>query len=268
MGKIKSKNCPLLFLTGVLVGITMWGCAPKTVTTLIHKDSLFELHLQRTMGKDQKPVDAGYQHPLSLSPEEINRLLKSIQIRYRPGIFQRLFSEPHPETEQAFSNEEIQRMNIGISKALASATSADRINFQLKHSRGIFMPGITTGVIYVKEDRLVIILGNYQYTSPAGADDRYNRIMDPLDPQDGQTVTIIPSVFQEPFRAERRSLKNRGLSIDYKALLASHPEQPAQTPDIPPGLEEKLSALKRLRDQGLITEEDYQGKKKELLKEF
>jgi hypothetical protein len=268
MGKINSKNRPLLFLTVVLVGMTMWGCGPKTVTTLIHKDSLFELHLQRTIGKDRKPVDAGYQHPLSLSPEEMNRLLKSIQIRYRPGIFQRLFSEPHPETEQAFSDEEIQRMSIGISKALATATSADRINFQLKHPRGIFTPGLTTGAIYVKEDRLIIILGNYQYASPAGTDNRYERLADPLDPQDGQTVTIIPGVFQEPFRTERRSLKNRGLSIDYKALLASQPEHQAQMPDIPPGLEEKLNTLKRLRDQELITEEEYQEKKKELLKEF
>ena len=268
MGKINSKNKSLLFLIVVLVGITMWGCGPKTVTTLIHKDSLFELQLQRTVGKDQKPVDAGYQHPLSLSPEEMNRLLKSIQIRYRPGIFQLLFSEPHPETVQAFSDEEIQHMSTGISKALATATAADRINFKLKHPRGIFTPSLTTGVIYVKEDRWVIILGNYHYASPAGADNRYEQLTDPLDSQDGQTVAIIPGVFQEPFQTERRSLKNRGVSIDYKALLASHPEQPTQTPDIPPGLEEKLNTLKRLRDQGLITEEDYQEKKKELLKEF
>ena len=268
MGKINSKNSRLLLLGAVLIGMTMWGCAPKTVTTLIHKDSLFQVHLQRTIGKDNNPIDAGYQHPLSLSASEIERLLKSIQVRYRPGILQRLFSGPHPETEQAFSDEEIQRMSVGISKALATATSADRINFRLKHPRGILTPSLTTGVVYVKEDHLVIILGNYQYTLPAGADDSSDRLTDPLDIQDGQTATIIPGPFQEPFQTERRSLKNRALSIDYKGLLASQPEQQAQTPDTAPGFEEKLNTLKRLRDQGLITEEDYQEKKKELLKEF
>jgi predicted patatin/cPLA2 family phospholipase len=50
--------------------------------------------------------------------------------------------------------------------------------------------------------------------------------------------------------------------------LSSSPEQETKTPEMPQGLEEKLTTLKRLREQGLITEEEYQEKKKELLKEF
>ena len=159
-------------------------------------------------------------------------------------------------------------MEAGISNALASATPADRINFRIKHPRGIFTPGITTGVVYVKDDRFVVILGNYQYIPMPGANAAYDQFSDPMEPQGNQTITIVPGPFQELYKSERSRLKNRWLLIDYKALLSSSPEQQTKTPEIPAGLEEKLNTLKRLRDQGLITEEDYQEKKKALLKEF
>jgi hypothetical protein len=264
------KNNSLLLLAVVLLEIIVWGCGPKTVTTLVHQGSLIEVKLQHTIGKDQKPVDAGYQHPIALSPEEIEQLLKSIQIRYRADIFEKIFSGSRPETERVFSDEQVTQMSVGISKALAAATSADRINLWLKHPRGILTPAITTGVIYVKDNRLVIVLGNYQYIPPAGVDNLHDRLTDPLDVQGAQTVTMIPGPFQELLQTDRRSLKNRGLSVDYKGLLAFRPQQPLKTEEskTPPDLQEKLTTLKRLRDQGLITEEDYQEKKKELLKEF
>jgi hypothetical protein len=257
-----------LILTAVWVCISLWGCGAKMTTTLIQKDSLFEVYLQRTVGKDDQPVDAGYQHPVSLPPEEIHRLLQSIQIRRSSGLLQQVFSNSSREIQPAFTDEEIRRMAAGISKALASATPADRINFQVKHPRGIFTPTLTTGVVYVKDDRLGVILGNYRYLPIPDAHDLYNQFSDPLDTQGSQTFTIVPGPFQELYKSGRSRLKNRWLLIDYKALLSSSPEQQTKTPEIPEGLEEKLSTLKRLRDQGLITQEEYQEKKKELLKEF
>ena len=267
---MKISTQPIRSLIAVGVWTSLWGCGAKLTTTLIQKDSLFEVYLQRTVSKDDQPMDAGYQHPISLSPEEIHQLLQSIQIRPQAGILQKVFSESYQEIQPAFSDEEIPRMEAGISKALASATSADRINFRLKHPRGIFTPSITTGVVYVKDDRFALILGNYQYIPNPDARDMYNQFLDPLDTQGMQTATIVPGLFQELLQTDRRSLKNRGLSIDYKGLLAFQPQQQLKTQETqtPPDLEEKLTTLKRLRDQGLITEEDYQEKKKELLKEF
>ena len=255
-------------LTAVWVWTALWGCGAKMATTLIQKDSLFEVYLQRTVGKDHQPVDAGYQHPTALSPEEVHRLIRSIQIRHQAGILQQVFSGPYPEIQPAFSDEEIRRMEAGISKALASATPADRIYFRVKHSRGILTPTLTTGIVYVKDDRFGVILGNYRYLPAPDTNVTYDPFLDPLDPQGNQTVRIAPGPFQELYNSTRSSLKNRWLLIDYKALLSSSPEQETKTPEMPQGLEEKLTTLKRLREQGLITEEEYQEKKKELLKEF
>jgi hypothetical protein len=264
--KINTKRG--LILITAWIWISLGGCGAKVTTTLIQKDSLFEVYLQKTIGKDSIPIDAGYQHPISLSPEEIQRLLKSVQVRQPGGILQQVFSGSHREIEPAFSDEEVQHMASGMSKALASATTADRINWGLKHSRGLFTPSITTGVVYVKDDRFAVILGNYQYIPIPDSRDMYHQFPDPLDTQGSQTATIVPGPFQELFKSERSRWKNRWLLIDYRALLSSSPEQEAQMPENPSGLEEKLNTLKRLRDQGLITEEDYQEKKKEMLKEL
>jgi len=264
-------NRMILGIAAFLIGASLWGCGPKTVATLIQKNSNFEVYLQQEIGKDKQPIHKGYQHPLSLSVQEIDRLLRSIQIKSQPGIFKRILSGPRPDVEPAFTDGEIRGMSPGISKALAVATPADRVAFRLKHPRGIFTPGLTTGVLYAKEDRLEFILGNYWYLPPPATESPYTPVEDPLDIKNGQTVTVVPGPFQNLYPPDRTRLKNRWLIIDYKGLLASPPEQEPQEPPIPEqgvGIEEKLKTLKNLLDQGLITEEEYQGKKKELLNRF
>ena len=69
------------------------------------------------------------------------------------------------------------------------------------------------------------------------------------------------------------------LLIDYEAQLATpavppsalSPAKPlggAPPPAIDPSLEQRLRGLKNLRDQGLITEDEYRDKKKQLLNRF
>jgi hypothetical protein len=65
------------------------------------------------------------------------------------------------------------------------------------------------------------------------------------------------------------------LSVDYRAWLAGilqpgRGSSPTQTePEIPAAMiEEKLHRLKTWREQGLITDDEYQQKRQELLKHF
>lgn len=268
--KPSNRTLPLVAIL-FFIGSSLWGCGPKTVATLVHKDPHFEVYLQQEIGKDKQPVDKGYQHPLSLSVQEIHRLLRSIQIKSQSGIFRRILSGPRPDVEPAFTDEEVGRMSPGISRALAAATPADRVAFRLKHPRGIFTPGLTTGILYAKDDRLEFILGNYWYLPPPATESPYTQVEDPLDIKNGQTVILISGPFQKLQQSDRTRLKNRWLIVDYKGLLASPSEQEPQQSPTPAGgvgIEEKLKILKNLLDQGLITEEEFQGKKKELLNQF
>ena len=53
-------------------------------------------------------------------------------------------------------------------------------------------------------------------------------------------------------------------------LAPAAPPMAVPTPAMPvePSLEERLRVLKKLRDQGLITEDEYRNKKKQLLDRF
>ena len=159
-------------------------------------------------------------------------------------------------------------MNAPISKALADAGPADRIHFQLKHPRGILAPTLTTGILYIKDDHIQVIFSTYRHSSPIRKEENDIRFKDPQRVHYSQPVRIIPGPFQRLADTKRSDLKNRWLLIDHKSLLASAPKTPKPAVAIQPDLEEKLSTLKSLWEKGLITEDEYQEKKKELLKEL
>lgn len=68
------------------------------------------------------------------------------------------------------------------------------------------------------------------------------------------------------------------LSIAYQAILLGEPgEAPVtqessapspMTPGPPLSIEDRLRELKRLQEQGLITDEDYRAKKQQILERF
>lgn len=255
-----------------LSGFFLWACAARTVSIPVEEDPFFEVYLEHQKGEDGAPMNMGYQHPAALTPEEIGRLLRSIEVKYEQGLLRRLFLGPRKEVEQIFTEEEIGRMAPGISRALKKATPADRVGFLLRHPRVLLGARLTTGVLYVKDDRFGIIFGNYQYVPPPGGIGEYSDFQSPLETKDVQAFSLVPGPFQEYSEAPSRRLKYRGLLIDYRNLLAAQPEEPGPAPEgtPPPGptLEEKLRQLKRLHEQELITEEDYQEKKRRLLDQF
>ena len=271
-----SKGAHLLpsFVVLFVIGIVLGSCGPRTVITPIHKDSVFAVRLEHLTGKDKLPVNKGYQHPAPLSLEELATLLGSIRIQYHPGIFGKIVSGQSSKIVPAFSDNEIPSMISGLSQALERATSADRIAFRLQHKRGIFGAGMTTGVLYFKNDRLEVIIGNYRANPPPWGGNNRPGIADPLGKKGGRPFEIIPGNHQKLLPTGQAHLENQWIQIDYKALLADSSRSPDPMPVMKSdeknevGIEEKLNTLKRLRDKELITQEDYEKKKAELLNAF
>ncbi len=216
------------------------------------------------------------------------RILESIQIHVAQKKLIKLFSAPRPDQETAFSDKEINRLAPHFSQALLQADPNDKIYFQFKHRKGLFRGGMTTGVLFVKEDRLHFILGNYKHIPPVKRTDIYRQVDDriqdstiginnPLNTKDIGVVSIVPGAFQEIRETEKDNLKDRWLMIDYKTLLQAKksPHGPEMTSPsktsitLPkPTLEERLKTLKKWKEEGLISEEEYTEKKQDLLKEF
>ena len=285
------------YFTIFLFGIFLTACSQKILITKIHEGPVLKVHLQQ-VPSDQDFGDPPYQHPLSLTPSEITQILKSLLIHHPERKTLRLFLEPQPDEGPVFFEREIKILSGPFSKALNEADSRERIHFQLEHRHGVFRGGLTSGVIFIQENRLHFILGNYRYIPSVKRADIYRSIDDrlhstgfgvnhPLDTRDIGSASLIPGPFQSLHPTQEVKLKERWLTIDYSGLLdhekdaiksekkpiqeeraLTYPSETSTSTLPKEDLKKRLETLKQWWEEGLITEEEYSQKKKELLKEF
>lgn len=227
-----------------------------------------------------------FAHPFHLSPEDWKPILASVRVE--PGAKPLPFFSDKRAEAPTFTSDEIDYLSGTLSKAFAQAKPEEWVVFGLLTQSGpAQVTDMTTGGWFLEGDRLHFVLANYRcaVTMPSIRDLLMN---DPLNPNTGGTFTLIPGPHQtvvQPSVADRSPLlpSPSELSIAYKSLLLGEPvpsrkvqpgPAPAQAeaqPDRAPprlSIEERLQTLKRLREQGLITEEEFRDKKKNLLDQF
>ena len=268
MQSIVPKRKQNLVLSLILGHILLLGCGHKLHSTLIYRESLVEIYLAQTIGDGGLPINSGFQHPKTFTPLEINRLLKSVHVRHGQGTFKKFISKSDSPIEPAFSDEEVDQMSFGLSKALERASSDDRIHFQLKHPVVLYGANLSTGVVFIKNNRFQIILQTHKYAPGVGVYQQDARFEDPRVVDYSQDLSLLPGPFQEFSKSERVELKNRWLLIDYKGLLASQSKPDSDDSLSEDVFERRLEALKRWKEKGLITEEEYEQNRKEVLKQL
>ena len=141
------------------------------------------------------------------------------------------------------------------------------------------MTEITTGAWYVKDTQLHLILGNYREAFTM-ASIRELLWQDPLHMIAGPLYEFVPG----PHQSLTREDKGIGtflipeapqLTLTYQQLSSGAPpvegghekgSPPSAYPDST--LEGKLKRLKQIRDDGLITDDEFAAKKKALLDGF
>lgn len=259
------------------------GCGPKLVKTPIHRDGRVTVWLEHRLDESGRPIDAGHRHPASLPAIDAGTVLQSLQVRRAAGVIERLLDPKRTEIEPVFTPDEADLLAGPIAQALAAATPADRVNFRFEHRRGLFRGGLTTGTLFVTGDRLQVVLGMYRQNVPPDINESRERLDDPLDTRDSAPFKLVAGPFQEAAADAPQPLRDRAVAIDYPGLLTAQSEDgraPADSRSLrspaPPAaptedsgdLEQRLRTLKRLRDQDLITDEEYQRKKTELLRQF
>ncbi len=280
---------PILF--SVLCLNLLAGCiGNRRISTVVYEEKNRAVRLETRLGQDKKPIEYGYQHPWTLTQKDLEKLLSSIYIK-RPKTLLGLLIPMlgSKDREPAFSPDEIQFLSQHLPEVLAEAKPNQRVTFLLQWPRGMWRREITSGAIFIRGDRLNFILANDR----AILDQEKMAVPDednPLYVYDPAAFEILPGEHQELIKADRKMLDQEGplpttwLAMDYQKIMSSQPaaepqaasgpslQTSPQTPSSEPNpaspLEEKLRVLKRLREQGLISEEEYQTKKKELLETF
>ena len=283
------RQSGLLILSGLILAAIGMGCATsKTVSRPILDEAYNKVRLEAWLDDSGKPVPLGFEHPVEISETDLSRILQSIQIVDPPGMLSRLILKAKATPEPAFTKKEADFLANPLASALKSAKPNERVVFFLNHRRSAYKGTTSSGVVFIKDNRLNVILGWHRRGNQPGKPDIVIGGK-PFPSSNDQPFYAIAGNFQSIVEertapgGQETVFPKRWVSIDYPALLESPPqtagpvpgtsaaapeggEETAAAPDLT--LEEKLRTLHRLQEEGLITEEEYTEKKKALLESF
>jgi hypothetical protein len=214
---------------------------------------------------------AAYSHPADLDLVVWENALKSIVVSHPVSFLKRIFIQKNEIVGPAFTPEEVAFLSTRFKAAAERATPAEHIAFLLTSDKNHLATEITSGVAFLKDGALYLILANH-HTPLSGQ--RYPQV--PRDtmmrPYEHDGFQLVAQPHQAKMERDLLERGQEGLSINFAALgTASQPapdgSEKKETTSLGEfKLEERLQLLKKLRDDGLITEEEYTEKKKELLK--
>lgn len=259
------------------------SCATVTQAPLsVQEDPNHFIRIEGRYGDERRGAPTRFEHPLTLTAAEWERVLASIQVQSRKDTF--LFTTAKNPPEPAFSAEQSAYLSQGLRKAFSRAHPDEFVVFGFSETRSPQLTEITTGGWFVEGERLHLILANYRH-SVSMRNIRNQLWQDPLHSNTSPSYEMVPGPYQTLGREKGLvgllSAEAPELLINYKALLEAKPippttlspagspmTVPAPATPVEPSIEERLRALKKLRDQALITEEEYRDKKKQLLDRF
>ncbi len=288
----KRRVCVVVaILIGVLIASLLQGCAGRTHPARSVCDNC-RIVCGECEGQDRfvrlqgPPPGVGqdhlsnFSHPVTLRIEDWKIILSSLRIR-REGEPVILFSLPKGAISDVFTRDEIEYLSRTLRQAFALAQPTEWVVFGLSRPREPEVSEITTGGWFMDGSYLHLFLANYRFavTTPGIRELVWDN---PLFRQ-VNVYELVPGDHQTMIQVQEggvlRASANE-LSIAYQPLLLTEPVFQSAPPDgssLPPfrqgqsekrSIEERLKALKHLRDQDLITEEEYRSTRSRLLEQL
>jgi len=203
--------------------------------------------------------DAKNAQPVSVSAERLRLLLASVKVK-----------DGHGEVVLLFADAEVERLAEPLSKALRLADVRQDIVFFSSERRGegLFAPRLgIAGRIFHADDAIQIIFGAARLDF---ADQlRATNVMPPFS-FGGRAAPSEVDVGAEraahPAGGARRDWLVWHTAEEPQAGSSSEEGQASKDDRFSQQQEQRLRLLQRLREQGLITDQEYQEKKREILR--
>lgn len=271
-------STPMLVMTVLTVAMSLGAVPASRVVCGMCEEADRFVRLQMPT-KDRSVEGAQpFSHPFHWSAEQWKPLLRSIHVQKRgQGVF--FFPAPNGPTLQAFTPAEVDYLSETLARAFAQAEPSEVVVFGLTSPKTDEMTEITTGAWFVKGMQLHLVFGNYREAVTMSTV-RDLLWQDPLHMIAGALYEFVPG----PHRSLTREDDWIGtflipeapqLALIYQQLsLGTHPVEGGHLTGSPPSahpdssLEGKLQRLKQIREDGLITDDEYAAKKKTLLDGF
>ncbi len=203
------------------VAVVMSGCSTPTFQTVTIFDSPNRVVALQAMPEAYE--GKGYDHPASLSPEELSRLLQGVRVQR--GL---LSTSQHP----AFSDTEIRLFAPHLVSAFQRATDQELVTFFEKAEINDEYELTTSGGLYVAGGNLYVVMSNFSVKTPVWQDNEQyeapfrNRPLEQMDPEPGGLTFVPPKyVVQSPDGELGTRLKGKPwqVAIRYQDYLRDHP---------------------------------------------
>ncbi|MDP8257296.1 MAG: SHOCT domain-containing protein [Candidatus Alcyoniella australis] len=217
-------------------------------------------------------VPLGMEHPYEIDAEHLAFVLEQV-------TFQEYGFLKWRDRGRLFYDEEVAELAQPLSQALAQAGPDQVIVFRSSaRKRDLLLPTnrLTSGMLFHSGGELQLVIGNLNWEQIDPDAEYYQD-----DPRERTLLTPYRLVVDElmtrpPVDKNERLLKrehNNWLQFDVQALLAlAQPEEEPASPvvvvPVAPNVEQRLQTLKELYEQELITQEEYEQKRQEILDEL
>lgn len=243
--------------------------APLRDDRTVHETDGRYVKLETRYGGEKAYAGRAYGHPLPLSQDDWERMLRQVSVRPRRMLLGRIGDDATPQP--AFRDDERAYLARYLARGLARARRDQIVVFYLSRDRDGQLKEISSGACYALDGRIRLVLANYRYLASAPYLQRPIE-EDPLRSGGALLYSVVPGEDQEiPASASWDFVAPFGwrplaLSIDYAATLRS------RQADQPPGesvvseetsrqeerrVRESLRTLERLLQEGLMTQEEF-----------
>ena len=146
----------------VVALVLLLGCAiPQVPSRIVYEDPVNYVRLEEDPGVLPEWPPSHHAHPAHLSPDTLRTILLGLKVKENRVFLQRwLFGDP--PLVQAFTDEEVALLSIHLTEALARAQYTERVTFYLSQPQNSAKRVITSGGLYINENHLHVLLGNWQ----------------------------------------------------------------------------------------------------------
>lgn len=256
------------------------GCMTKTVRTPVFQQNQIEVFLRHTeRGGD--PVELGHSHPATIAPVRLTNILARIEVR----------KEDEKERRPAIPTDILYTIGDGISKSLAKANPNQEVVVmarERKRNMGIFTQDyLTSLIVWLQGDRIYMKLGSLDVPLSTNPNESIpepkrdaivgkNRAV-PSDGLNVENAQLVSANWRDPLFKDASviSIRAGGRVVRRTVLMDSGeestiPAEPEQGAAVPPqGLSpdalRALADLEEERRRGVVTEAEYQARRRQIL---
>lgn len=253
----------------VLGAFVLSNCSrPNLFMRTINEEEHRSVRIQAGYGQGQDGEALKFAHPVAWGETEWGQLLGNVMIQEQKK-FLSLGAGP-PVARPAFDQHDRRYLAKYLAEGFQAVKPNEWVVFYLSRPRESGVVEIDSGGFFIERERLHLILSNYRQPVSMSfiRDQVWN---DPLHPAGDGFYEIVPQHDQTLQRVRRKDLTHSflkqvsDLSIDYMAQLHSEVGDGATARH---SIEDRLRILKRLRDDGVINEEQFRLKQDRLLERF